>query len=182
MSAHPSNARPRARGASVWPRRTTAGSATTSSTATGVPRPANSTSCCGSTSSIVFSEVKTRRTDLFGPAAAAVGRAKQRRIRLLALEWLRANDVYATSDPVRCRRHHRRRGRGDRSGVLTASLTSTHVPRARSRRESVQPANAQTTRPTATTHGDRDQRVVGGLGLELPVRVEPHDRQYRRRT
>jgi putative endonuclease len=44
----------------------------------------------------VFSEVKTRRNDLFGPAAAAVGPAKQRRIRLLAFEWLRANEVYAT--------------------------------------------------------------------------------------
>ncbi len=44
----------------------------------------------------VFSEVKTRRTDMFGPAEAAVGAAKQRRIRLLAFEWLRANEVYAT--------------------------------------------------------------------------------------
>jgi putative endonuclease len=37
---------------------------------------------------IVFSEVKARRTDRYGPAAAAVGPTKQRRIRLLALEWL----------------------------------------------------------------------------------------------
>lgn len=37
---------------------------------------------------IVFSEVKARRTDRYGPAAAAVGTTKQRRIRLLALEWL----------------------------------------------------------------------------------------------
>lgn len=37
---------------------------------------------------VVFSEVKARRTDRYGPAAAAVGPAKQRRIRLLALEWL----------------------------------------------------------------------------------------------
>ncbi len=37
---------------------------------------------------IVFSEVKARRNDRYGPAAAAVGPAKQRRIRLLALEWL----------------------------------------------------------------------------------------------
>jgi putative endonuclease len=44
----------------------------------------------------VFSEVKTRRSDSFGPAAAAVGFSKQRRIRRLALEWLRANEVYAT--------------------------------------------------------------------------------------
>ncbi|MGB3733480.1 MAG: YraN family protein [Ilumatobacter sp.] len=37
---------------------------------------------------IVFSEVKARRTDRYGPAAAAVGSTKQRRLRLLALEWL----------------------------------------------------------------------------------------------
>jgi len=43
----------------------------------------------------VFSEVKTRRTDLFGPAAAAVVVSKQRRIRQLAVEWLRAHDVHA---------------------------------------------------------------------------------------
>lgn len=40
---------------------------------------------------IVFSEVKARRTDRYGPAAAAVGLAKQRRIRLLAVEWLDAH-------------------------------------------------------------------------------------------
>ncbi|MET0661657.1 MAG: YraN family protein [Ilumatobacteraceae bacterium] len=43
----------------------------------------------------VFSEVKTRRTDHYGPAALAVGEPKQRRIRRLAVEWLRANDVHA---------------------------------------------------------------------------------------
>lgn len=37
---------------------------------------------------IVFSEVKARRSDRYGPAAAAVGPDKQRRIRLLALEYL----------------------------------------------------------------------------------------------
>ncbi len=37
---------------------------------------------------IVFSEVKARRSDRYGPPASAVGPAKQRRIRLLALEWL----------------------------------------------------------------------------------------------
>ncbi len=40
---------------------------------------------------VVFSEVKARRTDRYGPAAAAVGTSKQRRIRLLALEWLEQN-------------------------------------------------------------------------------------------
>jgi putative endonuclease len=40
---------------------------------------------------VVFSEVKTRRDDRYGPAAAAVGPSKQRRIRLLAVEWLDAH-------------------------------------------------------------------------------------------
>ena len=35
---------------------------------------------------VVFSEVKTRRDDRYGPPAAAVGPSKQRRIRLLAVE------------------------------------------------------------------------------------------------
>ncbi|RLE23689.1 MAG: YraN family protein [Actinobacteria bacterium] len=46
---------------------------------------------------IVFSEVKARRNDDFGPASAAVGIAKQRRIRQLAVEWLRANGIGADS-------------------------------------------------------------------------------------
>ncbi len=41
----------------------------------------------------VFSEVKARRSDLYGPAAAAVGIEKQRRIRQLGVEWLRAHDL-----------------------------------------------------------------------------------------
>lgn len=41
---------------------------------------------------IVFSEVKARRTEAFGPAASAVTVDKQRRIRLLAVEWLRAHE------------------------------------------------------------------------------------------
>jgi len=40
---------------------------------------------------IVFSEVKARRSDRYGPAASAVGVDKQRRIRLLAVEWLDAH-------------------------------------------------------------------------------------------
>lgn len=40
---------------------------------------------------IVFSEVKARRTDHYGPAASAVGPDKQRRIRTLAIEWLDAH-------------------------------------------------------------------------------------------
>jgi putative endonuclease len=45
----------------------------------------------------VFAEVKARRTDDFGPPAAAVTEAKQRRIRRLAVEWLRAHDVHAAA-------------------------------------------------------------------------------------
>jgi len=48
-------------------------------------------------STYVFSEVKARRTADFGPASAAVTVAKQRRIRQLAVEWLRAHDVQASS-------------------------------------------------------------------------------------
>ena len=48
-------------------------------------------------STYVFSEVKARRTADFGPASAAVTVAKQRRIRQLAVEWLRDHDVHASS-------------------------------------------------------------------------------------
>ncbi len=48
-------------------------------------------------STYVFSEVKARRTTDFGPASAAVTVAKQRRIRQLAVEWLRAHNVHAMS-------------------------------------------------------------------------------------
>ncbi len=37
---------------------------------------------------VVVCEVKTRRSDAFGPAASAVGAAKQARLRRLAAEWL----------------------------------------------------------------------------------------------
>lgn len=43
----------------------------------------------------VFSEVKTRRSERYGPAASAVNRPKQRRIRALAVEWLRVHDRHA---------------------------------------------------------------------------------------
>ncbi len=42
---------------------------------------------------VVVAEVKTRRSDAFGPAAAAVGPAKQRRLRRLAAEWLATTGV-----------------------------------------------------------------------------------------
>jgi len=37
---------------------------------------------------VVVCEVKARRSDAYGPAAAAVGPAKQQRLRRLAAEWL----------------------------------------------------------------------------------------------
>jgi putative endonuclease len=46
-------------------------------------------------STYVFCEVKARRTADFGPASGAVTVAKQRRIRQLAVEWLRAKGVHA---------------------------------------------------------------------------------------
>lgn len=42
---------------------------------------------------IVFCEVKTRSSKAYGPPAAAVTFAKQRRIRGLALRWLEDHDV-----------------------------------------------------------------------------------------
>jgi putative endonuclease len=41
---------------------------------------------------VVFCEIKTRASDRFGAPEAAVGHAKQRRLRLLAAEWLAAHD------------------------------------------------------------------------------------------
>lgn len=42
---------------------------------------------------VVICEVKARRTDAYGPAAAAVGPPKQRRLRRLAAAWLAASGV-----------------------------------------------------------------------------------------
>jgi putative endonuclease len=50
--------------------------------------------CRGTT--IVFCEIKTRATDRFGPPQSAVGFAKQRRLRVLAAEWLAAHDRHGT--------------------------------------------------------------------------------------
>jgi putative endonuclease len=44
---------------------------------------------------IVFCEVKTRRSDAFGTAAEAVTPRKQARLRKLAVLWLAANDARA---------------------------------------------------------------------------------------
>jgi putative endonuclease len=43
---------------------------------------------------VVFCEVKTRRTGGFGGPVAAVDRAKQLRLRRLAAAWLAAHDVH----------------------------------------------------------------------------------------
>ncbi len=43
---------------------------------------------------VVFAEVKARRTERYGPAAAAVGPAKQARVRRLAVRWLADHDVH----------------------------------------------------------------------------------------
>ncbi len=50
--------------------------------------------CSGST--VVFCEIKTRASDRFGPPEAAVGRTKQRRLRLLAAEWLSLHDRHGS--------------------------------------------------------------------------------------
>ena len=45
---------------------------------------------------MVFCEIKTRASDRFGPPEAAVGWAKQRRIRLLAAQWLALHDRHGS--------------------------------------------------------------------------------------
>jgi putative endonuclease len=42
---------------------------------------------------VVFCEVKARRSDRFGGAAAAVGHAKQQQVRRLGESWLRQHDL-----------------------------------------------------------------------------------------
>jgi putative endonuclease len=50
--------------------------------------------CSGSL--VVFCEIKTRASDRFGPPESAVGRGKQRRLRLLATEWLAVHDRHGS--------------------------------------------------------------------------------------
>jgi len=50
--------------------------------------------CRGSV--VVFCEIKTRASDRYGAPATAVGRSKQRRLRLLAVEWLAAHDRHGS--------------------------------------------------------------------------------------
>ncbi len=45
-----------------------------------------------SPSLVVFCEIKTRASDRYGPPESAVGHVKQRRLRLLATEWLAAHE------------------------------------------------------------------------------------------
>ena len=55
---------------------------------------------------VVFCEVKTRRSPGFGGAAAAVDHRKQHRIRRLAAAWLADRQVQRCRGQVRRGRHH----------------------------------------------------------------------------
>ena len=112
---------------------------------------------------VVVCEVKARRTDAFGPAAAAVGPVKQQRLRRLAAAWLATTRASAAS-------------RSASTSSPSPATTSTSSP-ARS--------SSRATRPHDQRQGDDDggddEHVVGRSGPELPVRVEAHGRQYRPR-
>ncbi|SPT52649.1 Uncharacterised protein family UPF0102 [Actinomyces bovis] len=49
---------------------------------------------------LVIVEVKTRRSERYGPPAAAVGPGKVRRLRLLAIAWVHSHDC-AACGPLR---------------------------------------------------------------------------------
>lgn len=49
--------------------------------------------CRDTANRLSFVEVKTRRSDAFGPPESAVTPAKQRRIRLASLEWMRSHPL-----------------------------------------------------------------------------------------
>ena len=57
---------------------------------------------------VVIVEVKTRRTNKYGPAASAVHPAKQRRLRGLAVESAARPGGTRRASAFRRRRHHRR--------------------------------------------------------------------------
>lgn len=48
---------------------------------------------CVMATTLVVCEVKTRTSDAFGTPADAVGAAKRRRLRRLAVRWLESHDV-----------------------------------------------------------------------------------------
>jgi putative endonuclease len=66
---------------------------------------------------IVVCEVKSRRSEAFGPAAAAVGADKQRRLRRLAAAWLAVNGVHGVEV-----RFDVAAVTGDRLEVITAAF------------------------------------------------------------
>ena len=88
---------------------------------------------------LVFVEVKARRTDRFGIPAEAVTPTKQRRLRALARRYLEATDVRPLHAALRRREHPRRPARGDRGGVLSAVSRARPRPPARRTRGSPRP-------------------------------------------